>query len=354
MYKILNLKGLGVAGRQNELIELALTHGFKGVEIDMTDLVGRHDALGKEFACQFLQSANMDIGSFDLPIDFGGTDEEFVKSCESLETIMDLAQTLNAKRCRIRVQPNSESVSFNENQDRHRERIEDIAARMEGHGIKVGLYLQASKAVEADGNYKFVQTAEEIMKLCKDIGHDNVGLSIDIFEWLAGSGGLDQISELDPKSIVEVIYSDMSAEATPGSLKKEDRVLPSTGADPFSYKLAQHILSGSIECGVSMGTDTHFFTGPNNRHKVVAHLSVLLDKLIAGEEPVIVEEVPEVEGEEGAEEGDDKKETTGDAKVDAKPKADAKEEAAGKADADGKADAEPKGDAKEETAEAKA
>ena len=39
MYKVLNSKGLGVAGRQNELIELALTHGFQGVEIDMTDPV---------------------------------------------------------------------------------------------------------------------------------------------------------------------------------------------------------------------------------------------------------------------------------------------------------------------------
>jgi len=249
MYKILNLKGLGVAGRQNELIELALTHGFQGVEIDMVDLVGRHDALGKEFACQFLQSANMDIGAFDLPVDFGGTDEEFVKSCESLETIMDLAQTLNAKRCRIRIQPNSESVSFNENLDRHRERIEDIAARMEDYGIKVGLYLQASKAVEADGNYKFVQTAEEVMKLCKDIGHANVGLAIDTYEWVAGGGALDQISELDPKSIVELSYSDMSAEATPGSFKKEDRVLPSTGGDPFSYKLAQYIKeTGQTDC----------------------------------------------------------------------------------------------------------
>ena len=46
MYKILNSGGLGVAGKQNELIELALTHGFNGVEVDMVDLVGRHDTLG--------------------------------------------------------------------------------------------------------------------------------------------------------------------------------------------------------------------------------------------------------------------------------------------------------------------
>ena len=54
MEKILNTKGLGVSGRQNELIELALTFKFNSVEVDMNDLIGRHDTMGKEFACQFL------------------------------------------------------------------------------------------------------------------------------------------------------------------------------------------------------------------------------------------------------------------------------------------------------------
>ena len=96
-YKILTSGGLGVGGRQNELIELALTHKYDGVEIDMNDLVGRHDTLGKEFACQFLQSARIDLGTFDLPIDFGATDADFAKQCERLETIIDLAQTAGNK-----------------------------------------------------------------------------------------------------------------------------------------------------------------------------------------------------------------------------------------------------------------
>jgi hypothetical protein len=99
MYKILNSQGLGVAGRQNELIELALTYGFDGVEVDIDDLVGRHDALGKEFACQFLQSAKTDMGTFCLPAKLGGSDEEFNASIAKLDTIIDLANTLDAKQC---------------------------------------------------------------------------------------------------------------------------------------------------------------------------------------------------------------------------------------------------------------
>jgi hypothetical protein len=329
MYKVLNSKGLGVAGRQNELIELALTHEFKGVEIDMTDLVGRHDALGKEFACQFLQSAKMDIGTFDLPINFGGTDDEFVASCEKLETIMDLAATLNAKRCRVRIQPNSETVPFQENFERHRERIEDIAARFETSGIRVGLYLQASTAVEADGNYKFIQTAEEILTLVKAIGHPNVGLSLDAWEWVVGGGGMDQISELDLGILTEVILSDVGAEATPGSYTNADRVLPCTGGDPFSLKIAQFLKSKEAEPAISIGTEAHMFAGAGNRHDVVAKFSAMLDKLIEGEDPTIVEEPEEVEGEgeesaEGAEGTEAKSEDKAEADAPAEKEAEAK------------------------------
>lgn len=329
MYKVLNSKGLGVAGRQNELIELALTHNFQGVEIDMNDLVGRHDALGKEFACQFLQSANMDIGAFDLLIDFGGTDEEFVASCEKLETIIDLAATLNAKRCRVRIKPNSETVPFQENFERHRERIEDIAARFEESGIRVGLALQASTAVEADGNYKFIQTAEEILTLVKAIGHANAGLSLDAWEWVIGGGGMDQISEMDLATLTEVIFSDIGAEANPGSYTKDDRVLPCMGGDHFSLKLAEFLKSKESDVAISIGTEAHMFAGAGNRHDVVAKFSAMLDKLAEGEDPIVVEE-PEVseedaEGEEGAE--GTSAESKDDAKAESSSDSDAKTDA---------------------------
>jgi chitinase len=41
MYKNLNATVLGVSGRQSELIELAMTYGFRGLDIDIVDLVKR-------------------------------------------------------------------------------------------------------------------------------------------------------------------------------------------------------------------------------------------------------------------------------------------------------------------------
>jgi hypothetical protein len=244
---------------------------------------------------------------------------------------MDLAATPNAKRCRVRIQPNSETVPFQENFDRHRERIEDIGAKFEEHGIRLGLYLQASSAVEADGNYKFIQTAEEILTLVKSIGHANVGLSLDTWEWVVGGGAMDQISDLDLALLSEVIFSDVGAEATPGSYTSADRVLPCTGGDPFSLKLCQFLKTKEHVGAISMGTEAHMFSGAPNRHKVVGKFSEMLDKLVDGEDPTYVEEPEVEEGEETEAAEGEAAATEGDAKADAKPAEDKAETAPAKA-----------------------
>ena len=141
LYKILNTQGLGVAGKQNELIELALTHDFSGVEVDVVDLVGRHDALGKQFACQFLQSAEINMGTFCLPANLGGTDEEFNASIAKLDTIIDLANTLKARCCYVYIEPTSNTRAFQENFELHQSRLRAIGERLEPHGIRLGVAL---------------------------------------------------------------------------------------------------------------------------------------------------------------------------------------------------------------------
>ena len=37
MFRNLSTEGLGVSGRQSEIIELALSFGFKGIDLDLVD-----------------------------------------------------------------------------------------------------------------------------------------------------------------------------------------------------------------------------------------------------------------------------------------------------------------------------
>jgi len=327
-YKILSSGGLGVAGRQNELIELALTHKFDGVEIDMNDLVGRHDTLGKEFACQFLQSARIDLGTFDMPMDFGATDAEFAKQAEKLDTIIDLAQTLGTHQCVVRIAPNSSEFSFQENFEKHSQRISEIAGKLQAAEIRIGLFLQASKVGQVVGDFKFIQTAEEILTLVKTIGLPNVGVCLDAYEWVAGGGALDQLSGSDLNELLtEVRFADVSPTANLAELKRGDRVLPGDGDDSFSVKLAGLLREKNYEAAIAVSTDASIYSDLG-RHKVVAKLGFRLAQLVAGEDPTID---PNAIAEEDGEGAEGTEEVAADAKEDAKAE-DAKAEGDTKAE----------------------
>ena len=57
MFKNLTGDGLGVSARQNEMVELALTYGFKGIDIDVTEMVSRIATFGEDFAKRYISSA---------------------------------------------------------------------------------------------------------------------------------------------------------------------------------------------------------------------------------------------------------------------------------------------------------
>ena len=77
MYKNLSPSAIGVFGRQSELVEIALTHRFKGLEIDITEVLRRAQTTSMPQACRYLSSAPMKIGGFELPVRWASDEKEF-------------------------------------------------------------------------------------------------------------------------------------------------------------------------------------------------------------------------------------------------------------------------------------
>ena len=317
MYKILNTRGLGVGGKQNELIELALTFGFSAVEVDMVDLVGRHDAMGKEFACQFLQSAkNLDMGTFCLPIDLGGDNDQYGASIAKVDTILDLASTLNSKTCYLEIQPNNENFSFQECFENHQTRLQELAERFAAKNLNIGLSLSASTAQPPEGTFKFIQTADEIVTLAKAIAHPNVGICLNSWEWVLGGGTVETAKTAGKDLIKEVRLADVSAEANRDDIKPSDRTtLPGEFENSFSFQLMQWVASENLEIPVSASTELSTYSG-GSRDNVIKLISRNLDLLIEGKDPcVAVAEMEaaaaaEAEAAEGEAEGEKEKATS--------------------------------------------
>ncbi len=300
MEKILNTQGLGVAGRQNELIELALTYKFKGVEVDMEDLVGRHDAMGKEFACQFLQSAKIELGTFQLPVDMGCSDNDYAAFESKIPTIVALCEALNGSRCYVMIETSSETEHA-ENLDRHRVRLHSLGETLGQNNIKVGLALQQVGANEKE--HKFVQSADDMLNLISTVGHANVGLALDTWQWIASGGTADQVGSLGPNQITELRLADVCADADAANLKKSDRVLPGAQDDSVSVAVFAGLQGAGYDGAVSVSTDVSTFSKAN-RDDVVARITRLLDRLIANQDlndaapvPSVEEDSPEGEAE---------------------------------------------------------
>ena len=68
MFKNLSPADLGVSGRESEIIELALSHGFKGLDLGLVEFAEQVATQGFAKASRLIESARLKQGSFPLPV----------------------------------------------------------------------------------------------------------------------------------------------------------------------------------------------------------------------------------------------------------------------------------------------
>src|SRR6185503_4716226 len=98
MYKNLSPSAIGVFARQSELLEIALTHRFKGLEIDINEVLRRAQSSSVAQACRYLCSAQVRIGGFELPVRWAGDDKDFQADLSQLGLLLEVCRTLGADR----------------------------------------------------------------------------------------------------------------------------------------------------------------------------------------------------------------------------------------------------------------
>ncbi|MEM9944043.1 MAG: TIM barrel protein [Planctomycetota bacterium] len=219
----------------------------------------------------------------------------------------------NSKCCYVVVDTNNENYSFQECFELYQRRLQDIAEKFEPTGIKIGLLLRASNAKEADGNFKFIQTAEELLTLVKAVACDNVGVCLDAWEWVVGGGTVDHIVATGiSKTVVELRLADLTPGAELDGIKTSQRTqLPGDTEGSFSIELMKAVLADSADFPISVSTDSATYSrGSTDRN--VAALSKQLDLLLEGKEPYKVKleeeaaKAAEADEKENAEQGDKK------------------------------------------------
>jgi sugar phosphate isomerase/epimerase len=229
MFKNLSPKALGITGRQSEILELALTYGFRGVELDIADFLKRVEYGGVDHAARFIKSAQLKVGGFDLPLRWRGDEAEFQADLEKLDGIAANVAVVEAKICYATALPVSESLPYHENFEMHRTRLGAMAERLGQKDIKLAVGFRAVKPEEKEGQYQFIQDAEALVTLVKSVNSPNVGLLLDTWNWHFGGGTLDLLRSVGQGVVAAVHLADAPAGTTRDELSDELRRLPSEG-----------------------------------------------------------------------------------------------------------------------------
>ncbi len=226
MYKNFSPSALGITGRQSELIELALTYGFRGMDIDMSEMRRRAARSTPTEAFKYLKATDLSIGGFRLDVDLDGEDAAFAEQLATLNGIADLASQWKVKHGLIQLPAATDRMPYHEYFDFVKGRLAKIAEVLAARKLRLGIGFRAGKELEKDKQYPFVRNAEGLIALVKSVAGDNVGYIVDSWDWLVSGSTIEQLNEIPGKKIVTVRLGSIIEGVAVADATTVDRVLP--------------------------------------------------------------------------------------------------------------------------------
>lgn len=228
MFKNLSPAALGWSGSQSEMIELALTYGFQGMDLDILEVAGRAKVHGLPYAKRLLASAKLRPACFALPLDIAADESLFKKKLEKLPEYAQLAAEMDCKRCVVTINPASETRPYHENFEFHRQRLSAVAQVLESAGIVLGVGYRSAESLRKGQAFQFIHDLDSLTLLLSMLAASNAGLILDTWELAAGGVSLDAVRKLKVSQIAAVQVANMPAGVATADLTDAHRLLPGT------------------------------------------------------------------------------------------------------------------------------
>lgn len=225
MFRNLSTFGLPLSGRPSELIELALSFGFDGMDIDLLDLEKQAEIYGVEHARRLMVSARLKSGSFRLPVRLDGPEKEFEAELAALPKRLELAAAAECHRAIATVAPTSDEHSFKDFFELHRIRLHTIGDLLAPHGIQLGLAIRPERPAEETTASPFIATFEALLGLVA-VSHERIGAVVDAWAMHVTGEPVEMVAKVPKGRIVEVRLSDAPRGVTGAELTEAGRLMP--------------------------------------------------------------------------------------------------------------------------------
>lgn len=280
MYKNLNPIAIGVSGRQSELIELALTYGFKGIEIDLADLVKRSQRASFDKAARFISSADkMKVGGFETPIDLDDDDTTYAGKLTQLADAAEIAGRVGAQTALLRIPPATDRLPYHEFFNVVRKRIDEVAAILAKHSLTLALYFSAASDAGTGKQFKFVNDVEGFLALFRSCTAKNVGIVLDTWSFHVGGGSFDQIAEIPADRVYSLRLAEIGENVDIKKATNRDRLMPTVEGVINNVRVVAHFAKAGYQGPITpMGHSTN--TTGMTRDALVAAAQDAIDRVM--------------------------------------------------------------------------
>lgn len=225
MFKCLSPAPLGLSASLNDLIEPALSNGFKGLELDIVAFQAQVAQQSLPIARRLIDSAQLKLGYFRLPWEIESPVEVYRPGLNTLKDQAMLAAELGCKRCLTTLASANDERHMHQNFVFHQERLKAVAEILEPHGIELGVGFRATADERGDHQFGFIDNFNSLQLLLGMVGAKNVGVVVDLFELWACGASWDDVAASRAK-VVAVFLADVAADASPESAVQTARLLP--------------------------------------------------------------------------------------------------------------------------------
>jgi sugar phosphate isomerase/epimerase len=278
MYKNLNAQALGISGQDSELIELALSYGFKALTLNLVDFAAQVDSQGMARASRLLVSARLKMGSFRLPVEWNGDDDKYQADLANLPKLAEIAREMKCTRAITRIEPADDHRPYHENFEFHRKRLAELAEALAPYKISLGVEFLAPMSARGGQGFQFIQSFDEVLLLLKTIAAPNLGVALDVWHWHLSGGTLETLRSLAADKIVTVALADAEPETTAANAQAEQRRLPGDGGAVDIPAVLTTLAEMGYDGPVSPEPDRSQF-GSASRQSVVKQAGAALDSV---------------------------------------------------------------------------
>lgn len=226
MYRNLSTQALGFSAPQNEQIEMALSYGFRGMDLDLVDYAQQVEARGEKMARRLIDSAGIKMGCFRLPVDLEADETKYKGQVARLGGIVQYAAQLGITIGQTFIQPASNELPMHENFERHRTRLAEIGNVLGTAGLRLAVGYNAAPSARQGKSFEFIHTFDALCKLLDAVNNPHVGHNLDLWQNYLCSAGIDQWQHLGAQKIVAVRVSSAPANLAPAQLDEQHRLIP--------------------------------------------------------------------------------------------------------------------------------